>query len=181
MVVIAIGAWIARSGEDRGTSSRPSRAVATVTTIVAAQPEQRRAFAVLSQPAQTPPPARRAAIVRVLSASRPLGVNLALARRVRTGAGEDAWVVPGDGSVCVIRDLTATAGCNTTREAIAHGMALLERDPLAHGYLLLGIVPNSVRRVRVRSDRGVVATVPVSRNVYAYLSTVPVRGEPVRG
>jgi hypothetical protein len=119
---------------------------------------------------------RRAAIARVLSASKPLGVNLTLARRVRTRVGEDAWVVPGDGFVCVIRDLTATAACNTTRETIAHGMSLLERSRLGHDYLLLGVVSDDVWRVRVVSGRGMVATVPVSRNVFAYRSRVPVRG-----
>jgi hypothetical protein len=177
IVVAAVGAGLARPGDDHVTPTRrPAVAVATVTTIAAVQPKQRRAFAVLRMPSRAPAPAKQAAILRVLSASRPLGVNLSLAREVRTRVGEDAWVVPGDGFVCVVRDLTATAGCNTTRETIAHGMSLLETRPLApRDHLLLGVVPDDVRRVRVVSDRGVVATVPVSRNVYAYRGPAPVR------
>jgi len=153
--------------------------------VTQVQGAQLHAFSVFHRPRQAPSATMQEAIRRALTASRPLGLNLDLARRVSTRIGVAAWIVPGNGFICVIRDITGTAGCNTTEETIAHGMSLLETErevqPVRSSqYILLGIAPDKVTRVDVIPDVGKAQTVSVHDNVFAYRSALPVRARLVR-
>ena len=106
------------------------------------------------------------------------GVNLDLAHRVTTSVGIDAWVLPGDGIVCVARDITGTIGCNSTANTIRQGMTLEEQQqpqPGQHGnrYLLLGIAPDNVKTVAIHPDHGPPQIAQIAHNVYAYLGRSP--------
>lgn len=105
---------------------------------------------------------------------RNFGLMYQFAQRVRTQVGADAWIVPGEGYICVMRAPGGVAGCNTTAETINQGMSLVALDSAPHDrndrkrYLLLGIAPDGVRKVTVRTEGGIEVTVPVIDNTYAY-------------
>jgi len=146
------------------------------------EPAQRAAFSVLRMRTPAPSRALQSMITHVVSTSRPLGLYLSLGRRVVTPGGVIAWVVPGDGNICVVHDGTATAGCTSTQEAIRHGMSLGEKETSFAGpsYLLLGLVRDGVRAVEVFPDNRPPLLVPVIHNVYAYLGSAPARAVPLR-
>ena len=143
---------------------------AVVPEISTAEPQQLRAFSVLRKPVAIPSPAMKAAIEKTLGTEvLRLGLNLNLAHRVVTAAGIVAWVVPGNHFICVFRDRTGTAVCDTALLAIAYGMRLVASNT-THSpaeYYVLGIAPNGVSAVKV-STRGHTRTVAVTDNVYSY-------------
>jgi hypothetical protein len=56
-------------------------------------------------------------------------------------------------------------------------MSLIEQQPSrgARRYLLLGLVPDGVRVMKVTPDHGPQVTVPVIDDVYAYVGPTPAR------
>lgn len=144
-----------------------------------------RAFSIMKAQPQAMPPLTRAAVARILKTTPLPDINLEQARRVATPVGIDAWVLAGNGMLCVARDRTGTIGCNSTSEVNKRGMSLLEKQPpeadqRGARYLLLGITPDSVEKVRIRPDDGPPRTVPVIHNVYAYLGSSPAYAELIR-
>ncbi|HXE45082.1 MAG TPA: hypothetical protein VN635_07780 [Conexibacter sp.] len=121
------------------------------------------------------------------ASSLPLGLNLNLSHRIRTRLGITAWVVPGDGYICVVQDATATSACDSTQGVVENGISVLKKLPptsaprLGPRYLLLGMAPDDVRIVRILPDRGQPTAVPVQQNVFVSLSSTPVRAAVVHG
>jgi hypothetical protein len=93
-----------------------------------------------------------------------LGANASLARRaLTTSLGEELYVVPARGWVCLTSS-TATGVCSPT-DRIAEGYAVgLEQIP--SGFRLSGLVPDGVASVEVRGAGGATATSEVSDNAW---------------
>jgi hypothetical protein len=93
-----------------------------------------------------------------------VGANPSLARRaLRTALGEDLYVVPGRGWVCLASSGGA-AGCAPT-DQIALGYAVtLQRIP--SGVRLGGLVPDGVSTVTVRGAAGESATATAQGNAW---------------
>jgi hypothetical protein len=93
-----------------------------------------------------------------------VGANAGLARHaLRTALGEDLYVVPGRGWVC-LTSTTAPASCvPTERVAEGYGVAL-QRIP--SGFRLGGLVPDGVAGVEVRGTAGETATATAEGNAW---------------
>ncbi|MCW2983797.1 MAG: hypothetical protein JWR63_1367, partial [Conexibacter sp.] len=93
-----------------------------------------------------------------------LGANPDLARHALTTAlGEELYVVPARGWVCLTS--TAAAGSCTPTDRIAEGFAVsLQQIP--SGYRLSGLVPDGVSRVEVRGAGPETASAEVADNVW---------------
>jgi hypothetical protein len=93
-----------------------------------------------------------------------VGANPALARRaLRTGFGEDLYVVPGRGWVCLASS-DGPANCTPT-DRLDQGYAVaLQRIP--SGFRLGGLVPDGVTQVQVRGAAGQTATVMAESNAW---------------
>jgi hypothetical protein len=173
-VVAAVGLALDRSNGSRGRSD----------DLSALEPRQRAAFSVLSTTPEELPARMRTAIEATVEANA-LGLNLDLAQRVATDTGVGAWLVPGNGFVCIFRDETSSAVCDTTARAIKQGMTLVLYRPPARagarpdGYLALGLAPDGVERVRMQAGAST-TVVPVVDNVYALRARAPMRAELVR-
>ncbi|HWI72534.1 MAG TPA: hypothetical protein VNT55_11295, partial [Baekduia sp.] len=115
-----------------------------------------------AQPTDALPDAARAHLAA--GATPDLGANAALARRaLSTALGEELYVVPGRGWVCLTS--TAGAGMCTPTDQIAAGYAVgLQQIP--SGYRLSGLVPDGVTRVEVRGAGGATAATEVSGNAW---------------
>jgi hypothetical protein len=142
------------------------------------QPQQRKAFSVLRTPPEMLPLAMRATIATATQRKR-LGLQPHLAQRVATRTGAVAWIVPGNGILCLFQDRTGAHDCNPTSEAIRHGMTLVVFEPperpeaTPKRYLVLGAAPDRVETVRIRSRT--VIRAPVVDNVYALRMARPPR------
>lgn len=165
-----MGVWLGVGR--KGKSVRPSRAAVVVPRL---ELKQLRAFSVLRTPPEWPIPEKRQAMERAVEGEH-FGLMFQFAQEVSTHAGVNAWIVPGNGFVCVMRaskDLPIAAGCNTTAETLKHGMSVVATDPPLRGhkdkrYLLLGIAPDGAKSATVKIEGGGRVTVPVINNVYAY-------------
>jgi hypothetical protein len=93
-----------------------------------------------------------------------VGANPGLARRaLRTALGEDLYVVPGRGWVCLVSS-GGPAGCTPT-DQIAQGYAVtLQRVP--SGIRLGGLVPDGVSTVTIRGAAGESATATADGNAW---------------
>jgi len=104
---------------------------------------------------------------------RGFGLKLAAAHRVPTRVGESAWVVPGEGFICIMASQPIVAGCDTTARTIKRGMSVvaITRETPGQGtkaYTLFGIAPDGVKRATIRPNGEAPIDVPVVNNVYAY-------------
>jgi len=147
------------------------------------EPAQRKAFAVLrAEPDR--PSAELAGQMENVVEGRGFGLHTSLARKVRTQLGDDAWVVPGNGYLCVMASTPIVAGCNTTSATIAQGMSVVAILPAALGggkqYDLFGLAPDGVQEVAVKPDRGQPTLVPVVHNVYSYAASTMLHARLVR-
>jgi hypothetical protein len=93
-----------------------------------------------------------------------VGANPSLARRaLRTALGEELYVVPGRGWVCLASSVGA-AGCTPT-DQIAQGYAVtLQRIP--SGVRLGGLVPDGVSTVTIRGAEGESASASAEGNAW---------------
>jgi hypothetical protein len=91
-----------------------------------------------------------------------LGLNAALARCVRTDAG-DVWVVPGNGFICL--DVGGMC-CKTSEVARAQGMVTWTSARSHDSTIVHGLVPDGVEEVVLTATDGTTKTVPVKDNVY---------------
>jgi hypothetical protein len=131
-----------------------------------------RSFSVLRTPTSSPPLETQRAMERTVEAGD-FGLVTRFAHEVPTAIFENAWVVPGTGYICVMASEPLVAGCNTTAQAIRHGMSVVAITPSAQGgrrktYTLFGIAPDGVGQVLVREQAGKQAVVEVHDNVYAF-------------
>jgi hypothetical protein len=108
------------------------------------------------------PASVRAHVARAMGPD--VGANADLARRaLRTSRGEDVYVVPGRGWVCLATD-GGQAGCAPTDQIAAGFSVLLKRIP--SGFRLGGLVPDGVTDVAVRGGVGESADAEVSGNAW---------------
>jgi hypothetical protein len=173
------GGWLLIAGSHHAGTSSSARAVRSSDPTPIEPERQERSFGVLRTPPEPPSFDMVRAIARTVAGQ---GFNLMLerAQRVWTTVGENAWVVPGDGYICVMRDETAVAGCNTTQETIREGMTVVIRNQgrIPAGskrYLLLGIAPDGIKAAKLVARSGHVLTVPVIDNVFAARSVTLIR------
>jgi hypothetical protein len=115
-----------------------------------------------AQPGDAVPDGVRAHIAEALGPD--VGASPSLARRaLRTSLGEDLYVVPGRGWVCLASSVGA-ASCTPT-DRIAQGYAaMLQRIP--SGLRLGGLVPDGVSTVTIRGAAGETATVSTESNAW---------------
>lgn len=146
--------------------------------VASVQPQQAHSFSLFKAPPRVIPRTGRETIASTLP-PHAFGLNLRLARYIRAQAGMRAWVVPGDGFICMFPVGRRAAGCNTTEQVAAHGMRIVLpsslRAPAASHekrYVSLGIAPDGVARVKVIEGRRV-GTVSVRDNVYSFRSEKP--------
>jgi hypothetical protein len=107
------------------------------------------------------------------------GANLALARQATGLAPGAAWVVPGDGSVCLIAaSTTETSGapvdetlggasCGDDTDAASGNVQFVGGSRKFPGeQYVAGLVPDGVDTVTISTANGTIDTVPVNDNVY---------------
>lgn len=105
----------------------------------------------------------------------PAGVPFEDARRLATPRGA-IWLTDLRRATCIVRAHDGALACDTTAHVARHGLALAVYA-VAHGrprdFVLFGLVPDDVRRARVRVGGGVRA-VRVDDNVYAVAAPGPI-------
>jgi hypothetical protein len=114
------------------------------------------------------------------------GANLALSREATGFSTGGAWVVPGDGSVCLIADpsyspgvssaagLSGGATCQFDADAVSGQLTLTGATMHDPGHFqLAGLVPNGVATVAVTEATGATVVLPVHDNVYMADLTQP--------
>jgi hypothetical protein len=106
--------------------------------------------------------------------SQASGANPALARRVSDGAGTEAWLVPGNGSACILARAPAYAiggaVCVPTASARAGELDVQgASSQLPGGELVAGVVPDGVESVTLHLADGSSLEAPVREGVYLAL------------
>lgn len=125
--------------------------------------QQAAAFAILRRPATTtdalPASMLPEPFVRIY------GANLALARRVQgLPQGVEAWLVPGNGSLCLVTNGGATCGRDATINE--YGLAI-ESGSGSGPQSVAGVVPDGVRSVTITLVDGSEQDATVVDNGYA--------------
>jgi hypothetical protein len=127
-------------------------------------PAQAAAFAILRRPL-APDDAIPASWRSTVDAGA-YGANYALARRARDlPAGFAAWVVPGNGSLCLLTTGGSTCGPHPLPRGFALESGSSTLDP--HSESIIGLVPDNVRSVTITTGHHVRLTVAVHDNFYA--------------
>jgi hypothetical protein len=115
-------------------------------------------------------------VLQVLAASSTYGVNGRLAQ-VLPGAPWPAWLIPGRGFVCLAQQETPRSGigqtCAPTREVLKSGTFITTLSAKATQRVVLGVVPDGTRAVRVYTPKSATALVTVSRNVFDVRDRAP--------
>lgn len=138
--------------------------------------QPRKSFAVFRTPPERPSPAMRATI-ETAAQRRGLDLSLGRSQRVVTRGGSVAWLVPGNGTLCLFRDRTGAHECDATRNIARDGMTMVVFEPperpeaTPKRYLLLGVATDRVGAVRIRGRAE--TTVPVVDNVYSLRTDSP--------
>lgn len=139
--------------------------------VTRAAPAQRERFALLrTRPEGLP------AHVRGILRTPIMGMNWALAQRLPVRLPGAYWLVPGRGHLCIVDQGSlgnpgVGTACTPTAEALVHGIAsvtvAMPRDAAHVGQarLIVGVVPDGVRRVRV-TTRGQVASAAVTGTLF---------------
>jgi hypothetical protein len=122
-------------------------------------------------------------VMQALAGSSPYGANWRLAQGL-PGAPWPAWIIPGRGYVCLTQQETPRSGvgqaCTPTREALKSGLFIttMSADPRSEGEafpwmpnkptqrVVMGVVPDGTRAVRVHTPRSAAAWSRVSQNVF---------------
>lgn len=122
-------------------------------------------------------------VTLALSGGSPYGANWRLAQAL-PGTPWPAWLIPGRGYVCLLQQETSRSGvgqtCAPTREVLESGMFIttLAAPPSQGGALpskrdkptrrvVIGVVPDGARAVRVHTPRSPSVRYMVSHNVLA--------------
>ncbi|HEY4099118.1 MAG TPA: hypothetical protein VGM33_26570 [Baekduia sp.] len=167
-VLVGTGALAGVAVAATSAPPAPPPAVAqerSATKIVAVDATQEATLAVLRRPvAKDDMPDDDVRQLVASGAGPSVGANPALARKaLTTPTGEQIYVVPGRGWVCLAAS-GAMSNCVPT-DRIAEGYAVSVQD-IPSGSRLRGIVPDGVDRVEVRGDSGETATTAPSGNVW---------------
>ena len=106
--------------------------------------------------------------------SQASGANLALARRVADGEGAEAWIVPGNGSTCILAQVRqyriGGAVCTTTAAALAGELNVQSASAQLPGAeLVAGMTPDGVESVTMSLADGSTVSAPVRENIYLAL------------
>lgn len=138
-----------------------------MTPITAIEPSAAEALAVLDRP-RAPADALPAEIAARLAAHAKFGMNPDLSRLALGQVTNSLYVIPASGHVCVALTVGEGVGmsCPTTN-AIANGQAGPVVGTINDGgaIAILGLVPNGVETVTVRTDESS-AVVETSNNTY---------------
>jgi hypothetical protein len=133
---------------------------------------------------RSPPEGLPISVTLALSGISPYGANWRLAQAL-PGAPWPAWLIPGRGYVCLMQQETPRSGigqtCALTQDVLESGLSIttLPADPSSQAEpfpskpsepaqrVVMGVVPDGTRAVRVHTPRSDSAWSPVSQNVFA--------------
>jgi hypothetical protein len=170
-VILALSAGAAVALTAEPSSSGPVPPLAEATVAQATEPALLSSFALLRR-AQIASDVIPASIPVVFSAAS--GANLALARRVVGGQGEEAWIIPGSGSTCILSQLSREhiggAACTTSAAAQAGQLNVQSAGAQLPGAeLVAGLVPDGVSAVTMHLAGGAEVSAAVHEDVYVAL------------
>lgn len=165
---VLAAAGIAVAASTGGTAVSPSSYEAGARAVLptAAAPQQVAALGVLGR-AQTPadavPPAD---VPKGPSFTDMIGANTSLARRAKGLTDGEAWIVPGDGTVCLITEPGGTAcqGNPSVIEGRLYTVGYSAEEPNVES--VAGIVPGGVSMVTLELAGGGSQQLAVHENVY---------------
>jgi hypothetical protein len=158
LVVVLLAVVIFANTSSAGAPTRPAAGEASQIAALQAQ------FALLRGPATTSPPA---ALTKALAkAPATYGLDLAAARRA---AATNAWLVPGDGWVCIAANDADGLGvaCTSSKSAEAGELTLVERSPASGEEHIIGAAPDGHSTISaVGADSTPLASGAVRENTY---------------
>jgi hypothetical protein len=181
LALLLLGAALVGCGSSRAVRESPA-AMASLATqsragdehpyavpiALQVQPRQLAAFALLRTPVEGLPAATQQVLRRPI-----FGINWRLAQRIPVKSRGVYWLVPGNGHLCVIsqgamggRGVGTT--CETTAQAIAHGIADIGITLPGPGHrvrLIVGVAPVGTRQALVHT-LGETAVIPVHAGVF---------------
>jgi hypothetical protein len=165
---VLAAAGIAVAASTGGTAVSPSSYEAGAKAVLptAASAQQVAALSVLGR-AQTAADAVPAADVpRGPSFTGMIGANTSLARRAQGLTDGEAWIVPADGTICLITEPGGTAcqGNPSVFEGRLYTVGYGDEEPNVES--VAGIVPNGVSTVTLGLDGGDSQQLAVHENVY---------------
>jgi hypothetical protein len=114
------------------------------------------------------------AAVALMLAGQPSSVNARAAQRLRAPDGVTVWAVPSARAICLVSQESAEAPvaqtCTATRRAMANGVffTTLAANGAAPATtrLVMGLVPDRVRRVRIHTAGAATTTATVTSNTF---------------
>lgn len=133
---------------------------------------------------RSPPEGLPIGVTLALSGISTFGANWRLAQAL-PGTPWPAWLIPGRGYVCLMQQETPRGGigqtCALTRDVLEHGMSIttMSADPSSQAKVspitpsgptqrvVMGVVPDGTRAVRVHTPRSPSVRSTVSHNVFA--------------
>jgi hypothetical protein len=90
------------------------------------------------------------------------GLRWNLARRIPVSLPRKYWLVPGIGNICVVtmapRSSAAGAVCASVTQALHHGVASTTLNPASGRRSIVGVVPDGINTVIVRSGTKISST-----------------------
>ena len=169
ILAASTGGAVALTAEPSSSGQVPPLAEATVAQST--EPALLSSFELLRR-AQIASDVIPASIPVVLSEAS--GANLGLARRVTGEQGEEAWIIPGNGSACILaqlsRDGIGGAVCTTSAAARAGQLNVQSASAQLPGAeLVAGLVPDGVSSVTMHLAGGATVTAAVHEDVYVAL------------
>jgi hypothetical protein len=176
LVTAGLGASSCGSAAPSASTDEPARARAA--TVDPGTPRRlRTAFATFRSPAEGLP--RR--VVRMLGEPH-VTSDPRLAQRLRAPAAFATWAVQGDEMLCLVSQRDGfgpvSTTCGAVDRVVEEGIffASLEeasRGPVGAGRVVIGLVPDRTRAVRVVTPGFGTATVPVVSNTFTLRDAVP--------
>jgi hypothetical protein len=180
VILLGGGAWLATGAgstfhgnrEGRDSAGREELGTLPIEVVEAAQRSHFELF-------RLPPTGLPLNVVRIL-AQPTFGMNWALAQPVLTGLSRQVWVVPGRRHVCLV-ELRAPedlgSSCTKTEQALTEGVAVTLLDEAKGGVSvqrdIVGIAPDGVRSVIIRSPGYPPTQARVVKNVFTLSDHVP--------
>jgi hypothetical protein len=103
-------------------------------------------------------------IVQIMHGTHRFGMRWPLAQKLPDALGQEVWVVPGHGHLCLLLHragaATLHASCATDRMALKHGLTMItlktmkQGSTLHHFRSIIGLVPDRVRQVLLPASDG---------------------------
>jgi hypothetical protein len=166
VVLAATGIAVAASTGSTALSPSSYEAGAKAVLPTVASPQQVAALSVLGRPQTAADTVPIQDLPSGPSFTGMVGANVNLARRAMTLTTGEAWIVPGDGTVCLITAPGGTAcqGNPSVREGRLYAIGYSDEEPGVES--IAGIVPNGVSSVRLDLAGGISDALTVHENVY---------------